>query len=359
MSKRELAASILGSSITGRIWSSRVSAGNLRILAYHRVLDDNPQSFPFDEELISADRETFYQQMRFVSRNFDVISFRDLYECELAGRAWPRRALIVTFDDGYKDNYNHAFPVIKQLGLTATIFLTTGHIGQSKSFWWDQIAYCFKHTKRREIALPEVSPQPFRLTSESERAKAIQSVLYWIKEIAEQSKREFLESLSLNLDVAPPQSLVEGMHMTWDDVRQMYAAGIEFGSHTVTHPILSNVSEAQLLDEVSLSKKIIEENIGEAILSFAYPAGRKSRFTDGARRIVAQCGFQYAVAYEEGLVTQDKFDRYALPRIHVEKEQSLSLFRANLMFPNLMLGGSGPAPARRESQSPQATSASM
>jgi peptidoglycan/xylan/chitin deacetylase (PgdA/CDA1 family) len=184
-------------------------------------------------------------------------------------------------------------------------------------------------------------------------------VLYWLKRVSEATRRDFLEGLSRRLDVAPPGSLVEGMQVTWDEVRQMHAAGIEFGSHTATHPILSNVNEAQLHHEVSSSKKSIEENIGEAVLSFAYPAGRRSRFNDAARQVVAQCGYRYAVAYDEGLVTEARFDRYALPRIHVEREQSLSLFRANLMFPNLMLGSDARALAPAKAHSPQASSVAL
>jgi peptidoglycan/xylan/chitin deacetylase (PgdA/CDA1 family) len=360
MSKREFAASILGSRITGRLWSSsRGASAGLRILAYHRVLDGDPRSFPFDEELISADPDTFHRQMLFVSRNFDVITFGDLRRCELEGRPWPRRALIITFDDGYKDNYVHAFPVLKQLGLSATIFLTTGHIGRSKLFWWDRIAYCFKHTKRQQVSLAAVSPEPFPLRTAAERAKALRTVLYWIKEVSEGYRRDFLEGLSRELDVAPPGELAEGMHMTWDDVRQMHAAGIEFGSHTVTHPILANVTQAQLHHEISSSKKCIEEKIGRPVLSFAYPAGRRFRFNAAVRQAVSECGFHYAVAYDEGLAEEGSVDRYALPRIHVERGQSLSLFRANLMFPGLMLGSAGRAHAPSEPPPAEARPACM
>src|SRR5262245_15695018 len=108
MSKRELAASLLDNRLVRSFWhaTGHFQKG-LRILAYHRVLDDKAESFAFDEAVISADSEAFYQQMKFVSRHFDVVSFADLYQCEKAGRRWPDRALVVTFDDGYRDNYTN------------------------------------------------------------------------------------------------------------------------------------------------------------------------------------------------------------------------------------------------------------
>jgi peptidoglycan/xylan/chitin deacetylase (PgdA/CDA1 family) len=338
MSRREIAASVLGGRITHRFWRPALTkAKSLRILAYHRVLDDDPTCFAFDEEVISATTEAFYQQMKFVRSNFDVISFRDLCKCEAQGKHWPNRALIITFDDGYRDNYTNAFPILKQMKLPATIFLAAGHIGSAKLFWWDLITYCFKQTKLREVVLPETSPSPIKLTNADERREAIKKILRWVKQVPDKSKNELLTKLPSALGVEINEAVAIGMHLSWDEVREMAESGIEFGSHTVTHPILSNVDEVQLDREVRESKEIIEENLGREIVAFAYPVGGRYNFNELARSIVAQCGFKYAVSYDEGIVSST-FDRYAMPRIHVERYHSLNVFRSNLMFPQLMLG---------------------
>src|ERR1051325_10779957 len=112
MSKRELAARVLNNAATRSVWrATGLSRSGLRILAYHRVWDEPSASFPFDEGVISATSEAFYRQMKFVSRNFNVVSFADLDHCEREGRCWPERALLITFDDGYRDNYTNAFPI--------------------------------------------------------------------------------------------------------------------------------------------------------------------------------------------------------------------------------------------------------
>jgi peptidoglycan/xylan/chitin deacetylase (PgdA/CDA1 family) len=330
--RRKLLASLLGGSVAVM---SLLRQGPLRILAYHRVLDWDRDSFPFDEGVISATTEGFRQQMKFVRANFDVISFADLREFELRGSRWPRRPIIITFDDGYRDNYTNAFPVLKEFGLRATIFLTSGHIGSPKLFWWDQIAYCIKHSERAELSLPAFSREPVRISNLPERIALIERVLAWVKSVPEEIKERFLEELAREARVAPPS--VPGMHMSWDEVREMAASGIEFGSHTVTHPILSNVSRERLREEILHSKRTIEREIGSQIIVFAYPSGARSRFNREAKQMAASCGFLYAVSYEEGVIPRGHFDRYEMPRIHVEAYQSIKLFRANLAFPYLML----------------------
>ena len=151
MVKRRLAASVFGNEIARRVWWRNPRPG-LRILAYHRVLDDDESSFPFDEEVISATTDDFCRQMKFARDNFEIISFRDLEICEQQGRPWPKRALIITFDDGYRDNYTNAFPILREFGLTATIFLTAGHIGLRELFWWDLVAYCIKHSTHPRLS---------------------------------------------------------------------------------------------------------------------------------------------------------------------------------------------------------------
>jgi peptidoglycan/xylan/chitin deacetylase (PgdA/CDA1 family) len=321
-------ASLLGSSVA--LAGLLRQQGPLRILAYHRVLDWDQNSFPFDEGVISATIEGFRQQMKFVRANFDVISFADLGGCR-----WPKRPLIITFDDGYRDNYTNAFPILKEFGLKATMFLASGHIGSPELFWWDQIAYCIKHTGRAALSLPDFSREPVRIGNLPERIALIKDVLAWMKRVSEEIKSRFLEELVCETGVAPPH--IPDMHLSWDEVRQMAASGIEFGSHTVTHPILANVSRERLREEILQSKRAIEREIGGRIISFAYPSGRRSCFNQEAKRMVASCGFLYAVSYEEGVIPRGQFDRYEMPRIHVESYHSIKLFRANLAFPHLML----------------------
>jgi peptidoglycan/xylan/chitin deacetylase (PgdA/CDA1 family) len=337
MGKREQVATILGNPLAHRVWDSSGAGGkSLHILAYHRVLDDDHATFPFDEAVISATTETFRRQMDFVRRNFNVISFEQLAGYESENRPWPERALIITFDDGYRDNYANAFPVLREMGFSATIFLAVSHIGEARLFWWDFIAYCFKQTRLSSVTFPLFSSEPLSIADARERRQVTDRVLDWIKEVPEEVKSEFVATLPANLEVRMPENLAAGMHLTWDEVREMVAGGLEFGSHTMTHPILSNVNAAQLEEEISESKKILERELERESIAFSYPVGGRTSFNEAVKDVVKKCGFRFAVSYREG-VAKKTSDPYTLPRIHIETSHSLNLFRANLMYPKIML----------------------
>ncbi len=336
MSKRELAARVLDNAIARNLsWVAKGNVKGLRILAYHRVFDADVKSFAFDDGVLSASIEDFYEQMKFVRRHFEVISFADLHCLEQENRRWSERALIVTFDDGYRDNYINAFPILKELGIPATIFLVTSHIGQQRLFWWDAICYCVKQTPLAAKVFKEMPDEHLEFTNAAQRQQAITRILKWAKQTPDELRRALVDDLPAALHVELPS--VAGMHLNWDEVRDMAATGIEFGSHTVTHSVLANVSAEQLDWEMSASKKVIEQQLGKEVLAIAYPAGQQGRFNQGTKDAAAKHGYRYAVSYDEGIVQQKNFDRLAMPRIHVEREQTRSLFRANLCFPKLML----------------------
>jgi peptidoglycan/xylan/chitin deacetylase (PgdA/CDA1 family) len=332
MSKREAAALVFGNPVLSPL---RSRAGALRIVAYHRIVAGPWDDFAFDEEVISATPEAFDAQMRFAKKNFDVISFRDLEACDREGRPWPKRALIVTFDDGYRDNLTVAFPILRELNLPATIFLATGHIGQAKLFWWDLIAYCFKHTPLTSAQLLPVRREPFPLQGCAARRAAIDAVLAWAKSAPDHQRNSLVECLPELLHLKIPCDAARDMHLSWDEVRQMAAQGIEFGSHTVNHPILNRVDDEHLHFQAFESKATIERELNQPVLTFAYPAGTRDNRNEAAQAIAASCGYRFAVVYDQGVESHP--DPTLLPRIHVDRDQSLALFRANLLFPGFML----------------------
>jgi peptidoglycan/xylan/chitin deacetylase (PgdA/CDA1 family) len=335
VNKREAAAHLLGNRVVQPFWRLMPGSGALRILAYHRVLDDDLSHFPFDEQLISATSDDFRRQMQFLKRHFEVISFADLHECEKAGRPWPRRAAIVTFDDGYADNYTHAFPILKELHLPATIFLATGFLEHHRLFWWDLLAYCFKHSPLSQVHLPEAAKEPLPLRCPSSRRLAINRVLLWIKSVPDERKNEFLDRLPELMEVTLPADAGHNLQLSWEQVREMAAHGIEFGGHSVTHPILSNVSAEQLCREVEGSKRDIETNLGAPPIVFSFPNGQSNPAVQDA---VLQAGYPFSAAYFAGIANQQD-GCHAMPRIPVETDFSFALFQANLLFPAITLRG--------------------
>jgi peptidoglycan/xylan/chitin deacetylase (PgdA/CDA1 family) len=321
------------------MWARPVWADTVRILAYHRVLDVEKRAFPFDHDLISASSALFRDQLRFVRDHFNVISFEDLARAEDEGRPWPERGVIITFDDGYRDNFSHAYPILRELNLPATIFVATGHIGQSSPslFWWDLVNYCMTRTTQTSVTFSEITSAPISLRTGRKKKIAVHNILTWLKSVPEESKRSFLARYSEKLGVSIPSDVADGMHLSWDEVREMAANGISFGSHTVTHPILARVTPEQLTDEVVQSKEALERELNKPAMAFSYPVGDSHNFNQRVEKCVADAGFRYAVSYEEGIADAHISDRYALPRLHVETHDTIHEFRAKLMYPGLLL----------------------
>ena len=325
----------MGHGLTQPFWQLAPGNGCLRILAYHRVWDEPPETFAFDEELISANSEDFHRQMSWIKKHFEILSFADLHACAQQNRPWPRRALLVTFDDGYADNYTHAFPILKELNLPATIFLSTGYIDKPRLFWWDLIAYCVKKTKLSKIKWPDISSHALSFENEKTRRVSIDKILLWIKSVADNEKNDFLEKLPHSLEVPLPADISGAMQLNWAQVREMAAQRIEFGGHSVTHPILSNIGAPQLEHEIAGCKRAIETQLEGEVLVFSYPNGQSSPAVHDA---VQRAGYAYSTAYYAG-VAHPSLGRYGLPRIAVETEFSFAIFQANLLFPGIMLRG--------------------
>lgn len=337
MSKRELAAAFLGHKLTQPLWRLKPGDNCLRILAYHRIWDEAAADFAFDEQLISATSEEFQRQMDWARRHFQVLSFADLHGCDKEDRPWPRRALIVTFDDGYADNYTHAFPILKELNLPATIFLSTSYMDQPRLFWWDAIAYCVKHTRLPQFSLPGDSTEAFSLQGQCAKQKAINKILHHVKSVPEEEKDCFMKKLPELLQVTLPDDISSANQLNWQQVQEMSDNRIEFGGHSLTHPILTNISATQLDEEIAGSRQAIEAHINQEVLVFSFPNGQSSPVVQAA---VERAGYAYSTAYFAGVAHPSK-GRHGLPRIAVETDFSFAVFQANLLFPHIMLKGSG------------------
>jgi len=130
---------------------------DLRILAYHRVLEsEDPEGFSFDTELISASAERFRAQMDYIKRNFQPMRFDEVLSCIDADRRLPKGAILVTFDDGYDDNYHVAFPILRELGMSAMFFVSTGHIDSGSPYAYDWMVHMVCTTSAERLQAPEL-----------------------------------------------------------------------------------------------------------------------------------------------------------------------------------------------------------
>lgn len=335
--RKELLADVLSASrmIPAVSRFRALCGGQLTVLAYHRIWDVADESrFPFDVELISASIADFGWQMEYVRNNFDPITCRTAIQILDGEIKSPPRPLIVTFDDGYEDNYLHAFPVLTALGIPATVFLSTGYIGGERTFWYDELARLLLAAPEGKFNLHGLQQTVLLTDDRSQRRRALNQLLKELKVIGDERRRDILrqieEKLGAETLLAPS---AESRPMTWGQVREMAAAGIEFGSHTVSHPILANLTEPQLRFELQESKRVLEEQLGRPCQAISYPVGGTSAFDIRVQTLAEVTGYRLGFSYIPGINSLRKGDSFALKRLHVERYTTRNFFSAMLNLP--------------------------
>jgi peptidoglycan/xylan/chitin deacetylase (PgdA/CDA1 family) len=264
------------------------------ILTFHRVNDDDD---PFMPSLPTA---VFAGQMAHIARHYRVLTAEDL-AARLQGGGVPRNALAITFDDGYRDNLTHAAPILKRLGLPATIFLVTGHVDTPRVLWFDRLAMAFKTATARRVAVG--NGHLLSLGTVGERLAALDDALDHLKHVSDDERSASIERLVTALHPNPERP--KRLMLSWDEVDALRGLGFSIGAHTVTHPILSRLSADRAWDEIHGSKAAIEKALGEPVRAFAYPNGGADDYNETVTRLVRDAGFTCAVTTRRGLNDTD------------------------------------------------------
>ncbi|RDI97140.1 polysaccharide deacetylase [Dyella solisilvae] len=315
---------------------------DLRILAYHRITPlPDPDIYEFDLELISTSPEGFREQMSFIKRHYHPMRLSDVAEAINTGRELPTDAVVVTFDDGYNDNYHVAFPILRELGVPATFFVSTGHIDTGHPFAYDWLVHMILRTGAPRLELPELGMDEPMPDGRAARRALATMVLDRMKETDALTQSAMTRRLEtqwrIPSEVAPPDC----QPMSWDQVREMHAAGYEFGSHGVHHRMLSKLPQDELEFEVRHSRDTLQRELGPAMLHMSYPVGGTRAFDQRVIDTTREAGFELACSYISGTNTQRDFNRYALYRLAVERNMGIGWFAAMLAMPSLMSYPSG------------------
>jgi peptidoglycan/xylan/chitin deacetylase (PgdA/CDA1 family) len=270
----------------------------LTVLNYHRIDDPFREGFDTLRVNVSATPSDFAKQMDYVRRHYNVITCEHLARCLRGEAKLPPRAAIITFDDGYYDNLSNAYPILREHALPAVIFLATDFMGSDTPFHWDFAAYCFSRSTKDEANLPVTGARSW--SSEEARERVLLEWVEALKRIPEEEKKRAASQIDGALGVSVPDKAFSGLHLTWDQVREMSGNGIEFGAHTASHPIMTRIPIEQARDEVIRSKTRIEEEIGRRVISFAYPNGGEADFSQDVMHVVRESGIEVAFSLLSG-----------------------------------------------------------
>jgi peptidoglycan/xylan/chitin deacetylase (PgdA/CDA1 family) len=315
--------------LAGGEWLARLWAPPaLSIIVYHRVLEDAAAGV---QPYIGVPQSAFRDQLIYYRDHFQVVSLDEGLRRLSLGKL-ERPLLAITFDDGYRDNLDLALPVLTELGLPATVFVTTDCLEHGQPLWPDRVrAAIYGAPVGAEILLGDrTATIP---ADRSGRIALMKRVLAHAKTLPGEAREGFLSSLPRPVTNHPAPRLM----LDWDEARALAAAGVSIGSHTLSHPILTRLDESDARNEIEHSRALIERKLGRECHWFAYPNGTASDFSDIHVAQLVNAGYVGAVTTLRG-VNRPGADPFRLRRTGVYGTDSLAVVRAKLAMESLMGG---------------------
>ncbi|HEX8009591.1 MAG TPA: polysaccharide deacetylase family protein [Casimicrobiaceae bacterium] len=279
------------------------SGGRLSILIFHRVHARPDDLFP--DEMHAA---SFRERMLWVRDWFNVLPLEEAVAA-LGRGALPARALSITFDDGYADNAAVALPILRELGLHATFFVTTGFLDGGR-MWNDTVIESLRRASGDAVDLSNVGLGKHPIGSVQERRQAIDSLLAQLKYLPLGERQALPEAMAAQLSPTLPDDLM----MTQAQLRGLAAAGMGFGGHTANHPILARLDDAAARREIADGRDALEGIVRQPVKLFAYPNGKPGMdYTATHVRMATELGFAAAVSTAPGAARAGS-SVYELPR---------------------------------------------
>jgi peptidoglycan/xylan/chitin deacetylase (PgdA/CDA1 family) len=259
------------------------------ILMYHSIVEE--PELTRDTIRVSQSKRNFEAHMQMLAERFTPVTVQDVAYFASEGRPLPRRAVAVTFDDGFADNYHEVLPVLARFGIPATFYIMVNAVDDGTLPWYCRMNFAFRTTRRTAWTDLEHG-QDYPLNSAQDRQAALKAAWSIGARKTGGTQEQFLRHVETSLDVKPPANRVM---LTWDEVRAMRKAGHIIGGHTLSHPNLAHVSEAEARSEIEGCKRRLEEELGEPVNHFSYPhPALDPCWSSQTVKITSEAGFQSA-----------------------------------------------------------------
>jgi peptidoglycan/xylan/chitin deacetylase (PgdA/CDA1 family) len=287
---------------------SRLVKRNTAIIAYHRI--DRTTKYPWS--IGCVDPEDFDSEISYLRKRYQILSLDELVDALYGLKTLPRNAAVITIDDGYKDIYLNAYPILRKHNVPATVFLVTGNIGTGNLFWWDKFRYVIWHTGLKTIELDDANI--YQLDPDN-RQRAISVIEGKLKKIPDEKRVELIDKIvrQSGVDISP--DFGKELILSWEEIKIMSRNGIDFGAHTVNHPILTRLPLEKAEKEILDSKRQIEKELGKEVTTFCYPNGGPDDFNKEIEEILKNNGFKCAVTFAPAAFVLPPAQSYRLPRI--------------------------------------------
>ena len=302
--------------------ASPTPAGSFGILMYHGITSD---ILPVPNWCQLSSQE-FESQIEYLSAQYTVLTLSEVVDRVWSRKSLPKSTVCITFDDGFRNVYTSAFPILQRCQVPSTIFVVTGLVGTRQPAWPDLLSRAISRARCDSV---QAAGRTLSLASPRLRFKAAAVLGDHLKRLDnDQREREFegiMTSLgSTAVDLEEPQA-----SMDWAEIDVLSRSGLfEFGSHTQSHPILSRCPRDRQVEELGESRKLLIERLGKCD-HFAYPNGREGDYTAETKAILAGLGYRCGVTTRSGLNGFDP-DPFELRRINVGNDTTGRRFRLRM-----------------------------
>ncbi|MCI2282235.1 polysaccharide deacetylase family protein [Colwellia sp. MSW7] len=307
------------------LWHSKPNG--LYCFNYHRIGD--PNSTLYDPNVYSCNEEVFEKHIQFYKSNFDVISIEELETLSKTTTKFNNKFAIISFDDGYIDNYELAYPILKSYKTPAIFFIATDFIDKEILPWWDEIAFLVKKSDQDTIRLSGWNKS--LSISSLNKCGVIKNVLQTIKIDSTKTMHEKIVLLKVALgiekDFITPH---ENLFVNWDMLREMKKNGMSIGSQSCSHHIMSHLSTNEQQHEADNSKRRINTELSDNISSFAYPVGGKDAFTLETEKILANTGYSFGFSFIPGINRRLGVNKYHLNRFSIDNNCSVNQIKKQI-----------------------------
>jgi peptidoglycan/xylan/chitin deacetylase (PgdA/CDA1 family) len=286
-------ALVLGATRTDRL--IRFMSGSRRlplIVGYHRVVDDGRLRRASIIAPMLVSRRMFERQLDWIGRRFRFVSLDEVGSRLESGRAFPTPTATITFDDGYRDMYEHAYPVLKRKGIPAAVFMVTDWIDRTTPLYHDRLYLLLTRDwcVAREVLVDLGVVMAEQVTPSRAVSEPFLALRFLLTNLCQEELGQVVAALEERLAIDTEK--LHGLKpLTWAMLTEMQRGGITVGSHTRTHALLTRESSARMLEELAGARHTLEDRLHTPIKHFAYPDGA---FNAEAVEAVAQAGYRFA-----------------------------------------------------------------
>ena len=251
------------------------------ILLYHGVTKQESFSIENYSKKHIPEKE-FYNQIKFVKKHCNLLSIHDVISIRNNCEEFLPKSVVISFDDGYENNYSVAAPILHDLKVPAIFYITSGIVNSHLMFWVDQIEDCINLCKKKRINILLDKPCLMSLHNDKSKIEAVELIKNYCKSVRDEEKNRVIDDLIHKTEISP--SVFHSPNydkITWSQIRELSRDTLfTIGGHSLYHEILSKLGHERMEENIELSIKLLEYNIQEKIEHYSYPEGQKRHYSE-------------------------------------------------------------------------------